>query len=151
MYYTDSSTLTVDVIDYDQATGTLTNRRPAIRVEGCEQVPDGHTLDADGKLWVALFGYGDSSPKGEVRRYDPATGEHLATVVLPQEASTQTTACAFGGGDLDELYITTAHEFWDEEKKSKFPGAGGLYKVSKEELSKAGAGIKGQPVFHFAG
>ena len=60
-------------------------------------MPDGCALDTQGKLWVACFG------AGEVRRYDPAAGTLLATVVLPAEAGTEATACAFGGADLDEL------------------------------------------------
>ena len=60
------------------------------------------------------------------------------------------TACAFGGEALDELYITTAHEFWDADKLAKHPHAGGLYKVTREALAAAlGPGVAGVPMHHF--
>eukprot|EP01047_Picozoa_sp_COSAG01_P071286 COSAG01_NODE_11025_length_2025_cov_1.149013_1_plen_146_part_00 len=64
----------------------------AVPTEGC--VPDGCALDCRGKLWVAMHG------AGEVRRYDPLSGEHLATVTLPAVAGTLVTSCAFGGEEL---------------------------------------------------
>jgi hypothetical protein len=87
---------------------------------------------------------------GEVRRYDPSSGALLATVALPADAGVESTACAFGGDELDELYITTAHEFWDADKLAKHPTAGGLFKVSKEEIAKQlGPGIRGEPMHAF--
>merc|ERR1712232_254905 len=83
-------------------------------------------------LWVACFG------AGEVRRYDPRTGKVSAFIRLPPEAGKESTAVAFGGENLDELYITTAHEFWDKQKISEFPKAGGLYKVTREQLHRLG-------------
>lgn len=45
---------------------------------------------------------------GEIRRIDPTTGAVRAVVTLPHTAGVELTACAFGGPDLDELFITTA-------------------------------------------
>ena len=148
MYYTDSLTFGVDAFDFDGGASShvalATNRRRAVDVStGFPPVPDGCALDTQGKLWVACFGV------GEVRRYDPAAGTLLATVVLPAEAGTEATACAFGGEALDELYITTAHEFWDAEKQAKMPIAGGLFKVSRATLATLGPGIAGVPMHHF--
>jgi len=96
MFYVDSPTGRVDLFDYDAATGAITNRRPFVTVDG--GTPDGICLDVDGGLWVALW---DGS---SVVRFD-ASGRrtHVVEVGVPQ-----VTACAFGGPDLDRLFVTTA-------------------------------------------
>lgn len=103
---------------------------------------DGMTIDTDGTLWAACFG------KGQVRRYNQQTGKAIATVQLPVEAGCESTACAFGGRDLDELYITTACQTGLFEEK-KIPHAGGLFKVSRCELAKLGGAIHGAATPHF--
>jgi gluconolactonase len=60
MYYIDTLTLNVEVFDFDDATGSLSNRRNLFsfeknRVEG---FPDGMTIDVNGHLWIACFGGG---------------------------------------------------------------------------------------------
>ncbi|WP_254047532.1 SMP-30/gluconolactonase/LRE family protein, partial [Streptomyces aureus] len=55
--YADSPTGRVDVFAYDVATGTLSDRRPfAVLDRG---VPDGLTVDAAGRVSVAVWGGGD--------------------------------------------------------------------------------------------
>jgi len=150
MWYTDSPTFGVDAFDFDDAAGNepaklLNNRRRAIQVcAGFPPVPDGCALDVQGKLWVACFG------AGEVRRYDPADGRLLCTFAMPAEAGPETTACAFGGEALDELYVTTAHEFWPASKCAEFPLAGSMFKVTRQAIAaKCGPGVAGQPVHYF--
>ena len=99
MYYIDTLTFRVDQFDYDPDTGQIEGRRPFVTFDGSAGAPDGMTVDADGCLWVAMFGgFG-------VQRFSPS-GEKLETVVTP--GAPQTTCCCFGGPDLDTLYITTA-------------------------------------------
>ena len=99
MYYIDTLTFRVDQFDYDPDTGEIEGRRPFVTFDGSSGGPDGMTVDADGCLWVAMFGgFG-------VQRFSPE-GEQLETVVTP--GAPQTTCCCFGGPDLDTLYITTA-------------------------------------------
>ena len=99
MYYIDTLTFRVDQFDYDPDTGEIEGRRPFVTFDGSSGGPDGMTVDADGCLWVAMFGgFG-------VQRFSP-DGEQLETVVTP--GAPQTTCCCFGGPDLDTLYITTA-------------------------------------------
>mmetsp|Transcript_5802 Transcript_5802/g.13423 ORF Transcript_5802/g.13423 Transcript_5802/m.13423 type:complete len:340 (-) Transcript_5802:201-1220(-) len=130
MLYTDSPTFGVDSFDFDPSSGDISNRRRAVTcAEGFPPVPDGCCLDSEGKLWVACFG------AGEVRRYDPNSSELLAVVKLPEAAGPECTAVAFGGPDLADLYITSAHEFWGEEKLAEMPLAGGLFRVPAELLS----------------
>ncbi|MEU6592611.1 SMP-30/gluconolactonase/LRE family protein [Streptomyces sp. NPDC046881] len=96
MYYVDSPTRRVDVFDFD-ADG-IRGRRPLVRIEEGAGFPDGLTVDAEGCVWVALW------DGGAVRRYTPA-GELDRVVTLP---TPRTTACAFGGPGLTDLYVTTA-------------------------------------------
>jgi sugar lactone lactonase YvrE len=97
-WYVDTPTQRVDVFDVDPESGGLTNRRPFVEIPAAQGSPDGITLDAEGGLWVALWG------GGAVHRYTPDGRLHMV-VGLPVR---QATACAFGGPNLDELYITTS-------------------------------------------
>lgn len=58
----------------------------------------------------------------------------MAEIKLPTEAGMQSTACAWGGDDYSELYITSAHEYWDEDQKAAFPLAGCLFVCSSEDI-----------------
>ncbi|MFP3986324.1 SMP-30/gluconolactonase/LRE family protein [Streptomyces sp. E11-3] len=96
MYYVDSPTRRVDVCRMD---GELPlDRRPLATIEPNAGFPDGLTVDADGCVWIALWG------GAQLRRYTPR-GDLDRTVDLPVY---RPTACAFGGPDLRDLYITTA-------------------------------------------
>lgn len=95
MYYIDSPTRSIDVFDVG-ADQLPINRRKLASVD--EGFPDGLTVDADGCVWVALW------DGGAVRRYTP-DGELDRVIELPV---LRPTACAFGGADLTDLYITTA-------------------------------------------
>ena len=92
MYYVDSPTKRVDVLDYD---GDVTNRRPFVTIEDGVGVPDGLVLDDEGGLWLALYG------GAQVRRYAP-DGTLDAKLEVPAD---NVTACWFAER---RLYITTA-------------------------------------------
>ncbi|MEU9985318.1 SMP-30/gluconolactonase/LRE family protein [Streptomyces sp. NPDC048045] len=96
LYYADTPTRRVDVFDHDGE--GLRNRRTLTEIEQGAGFPDGLTVDAEGCVWVALW------DGGAVRRYTPS-GELDRVITLP---TPRTTACAFGGPDLTDLYITTA-------------------------------------------
>ncbi|MFI1835564.1 SMP-30/gluconolactonase/LRE family protein [Streptomyces olivaceoviridis] len=96
MYYVDSPTRRVDVFDHDE--DGIRDRRTLVEIEEGAGFPDGLTVDAEGCVWVALW------DGGAVRRYTPA-GELDRVITLP---TPRTTACAFGGTALTDLYITTA-------------------------------------------
>lgn len=120
MYLIDTPTSKVQAFDYDPATGNISNRRDAFRIPSSEGSPDGMTIDAEGKVWIALHG------GGAVTRWDPATGSMLQKITVP---APQTTSCAFGGENLDTLYITTAREGLSEEQLEQCPHSGGLFAV----------------------
>ncbi|MFF9766179.1 SMP-30/gluconolactonase/LRE family protein [Streptomyces sp. NPDC053086] len=125
MYYIDTPTRRVDVFDHD--TAGVHDRRPLVEIEEGAGFPDGLTVDAEGCVWVALW------DGGAVRRYTPA-GELDRVITLP---TPRTTACAFGGADLTDLYITTART----GLRSPHPVAGSLLVIPG-----AGKGLP-QPAF----
>jgi sugar lactone lactonase YvrE len=120
MYYNDTPTGTVQAFDYDDKTGAISNRRVVVRIARGGGGPDGMTIDADGNLWVALWG------SGTVGKFDPRTGQLLQKVFVP---APNVSSCAFGGKNLDILYITTARAWMNEEKLKQFPLSGGLFAV----------------------
>jgi sugar lactone lactonase YvrE len=124
MYYIDTPEDRVDVFDFDPDTGSIANRRLFAKIEGGGH-PDGMTVDAEGGLWVALWGGSrvahllpDGTPDGGVE--------------LPVA---QVSSCCFGGSDLRDLYITTAWEHLAAERRE--PHAGSLFR--------ARPGVAGQP------
>ena len=133
-YYIDSPTREVAAFDYDADSGTISNRRPIITIPDGEGFPDGMTIDAEGKLWIALWqGWG-------VVRYDPKSGERLGKIDLPVE---KVTSCAFGGENFDKLYITSARIGLELATLEKQPFAGGLFRADVE--------ASGLPATPFAG
>jgi sugar lactone lactonase YvrE len=98
MYYIDSPTRRIDVLDYDLATGAIASRRPFVEVDAGEAVPDGLAVDTEGGVWVALW------DGGAVLRFGP-DGRLKQRLELP---APRVTSCAFGGPDMETLYITTA-------------------------------------------
>ena len=98
MYYVDTPRRRIDVFAFDAASGTLGARRSVIEVAPEHGRPDGLAVDAEGGIWVALFG------GAAVHRYDPG-GALDERVELPVS---QVTSCCFGDDDLATLYVTTA-------------------------------------------
>jgi sugar lactone lactonase YvrE len=130
MYFADTPTGLVDVFDYDLETGEVSSRRHLVDVDGS---PDGLCVDADGCVWVALWG------AGQVRRYTP-DGTLDKTISVPANL---TTACCFGGDRLTDLYITTARVGLSDEELAEQPMSGSVFVVPN-----AGAGM---PSTVFAG
>jgi sugar lactone lactonase YvrE len=120
MYFIDTPTRQVQAFDYDDETGAITKRDEVIAIPESEGKPDGMAIDAEGMLWIALYG------GGGVGRWDPNTGELLQKVTVP---APHTTSCAFGGADLGTLYITTARDGLDDEQLKEYPSSGGLFAI----------------------
>jgi sugar lactone lactonase YvrE len=131
MYYIDTRLQRVDAFDYDLATGNITNRRVAIPIPADQGHPDGMTMDAEGMLWIAHW------DGWRVTRWNPLTGQLLQTIQVPVA---RVTSCAFGGPQLDTLYITTAQP---TEPDPAQPQAGGVF-VAKPD-------VRGLPAFEYAG
>jgi sugar lactone lactonase YvrE len=141
-YFADSLGGGVDAFDTDpdtgallgepagDLTGNLAGRRRFIPVQRADGVPDGLTLDADGCLWLAVFG------GGELRRYTPA-GDLDTVVKLPAR---QVTSAAFGPDGV--LYISTARENFTEADARAEPHAGDIFCCVP--------GVPGRPAFRYA-
>ncbi|TMG12542.1 MAG: SMP-30/gluconolactonase/LRE family protein [Chloroflexi bacterium] len=133
MYYIDSASHRVDVLDYESSAGTIANRRPLIQIDKSDGMPDGMTLDAEGGLWVALWG------GWSVRRYRP-DGSFDLEIKIP---ASKVSSCVFGGPDFSDLYITTAASGLSEKQLEKQPHAGGLFRCRP--------GHGGRPPYRFGG
>jgi sugar lactone lactonase YvrE len=120
LYFTDTFRYLILVYDYDPATGAISNRRPFVQVPQEEGLPDGLTVDSEGFVWSAHWG------GWRVTRYDP-TGKVERVIQMPVPNAT---SCAFGGDNLDELYITTAWAGMSEEERKNRPFAGDLFRVN---------------------
>ncbi len=133
MYYVDSASQRIDQFTYDLATGALGDQRLFAKIEPTDGTPDGLTVDADGGVWVCLFG------GGRIRRYLP-DGTMDWEIELPL---TNPTCPAFGGADLRTLYITTARHRLSNEQLIREPLAGALLQLD--------VGVAGLPAYRFAG
>lgn len=96
VYYIDTPRREVLAFDYDE--GHLRNVRTVVETGHIAGSPDGMAVDTTGRLWVAIC------HAGCVACFDPVSGAELERIEMP---CVETTACAFGGGALDELYVTT--------------------------------------------
>ena len=115
-YHTD--TLNRHVFAFDcSPQGALSNKRLFVTIEASAGYPDGTSVDAEGGVWIALWGgWG-------VRRYAP-NGELLTTVRLP---CSNVTKVAFGGADLRTAYVTTAWKGLSAAERAAQPLAGDLF------------------------
>jgi sugar lactone lactonase YvrE len=120
-YFADSPRRTIFAYDFDTRSGTIANRRVFAQTpDGA--YPDGANVDAEGCLWSAHWG------AGRVVRYTP-DGNIDSVIEVPAE---QPTCVAFGGADLDLLFITTARDGLNDGALLRQPRAGDVfvYKLS---------------------
>ena len=118
MYYNDTPTGRIARYLYDDLTGAIQFDGIAVIIPEGTGAPDGMTIDSNGNLWVAQWGgYG-------VYCYDPHTGELLSKIEVP---APNVASCAFGGENLDTLYITTARGGLSEEVLKEYPESGSLF------------------------
>jgi sugar lactone lactonase YvrE len=132
MYHSDTARQVTYVFDVD-ADGNASDRRIFLQFGEGDGYPDGMTVDAEGCLWIAFWG------GWCVRRFSPS-GEMLQTIEVPVK---QPSSCAFGGPNLDRLYVTSATKDLDEASLAMQPKAGGLFMVVP--------GVRGLPERPFAG
>ncbi|MBD2844100.1 SMP-30/gluconolactonase/LRE family protein [Paenibacillus sp. IB182496] len=134
MYYIDSGEPVVWALDYERASGAISNRRAAITFAPEDGTPDGMTIDEQGMLWIAFWG------GSKVARWDAEAGRCLQEIALP---CPQVTSCVFGGAARDVLYITTAREGMDADALERYPQAGALFAVRP--------GVCGVPTYRYRG
>lgn len=99
MYLSDShpSRQVVWAFDYDIDTGTPSNQRVFIDMNNHPGRPDGAAVDVDGCYWIC------GNDAGQIHRFTP-DGRLDRSVAVPV---TKPAMCAFGGSQLDTLYVTS--------------------------------------------
>jgi L-arabinonolactonase len=117
MYFADSFAGTIWAYDYDPATGIPSNRRVLNDFKGEPGIPDGSCVDAEGAVWNAEWN------GRRVVRVMP-DGRIDRAIEVP---ALKVTCCAFGGHDLDTLYITTSRLEMSAEQLAAEPSSGSLY------------------------
>ena len=116
MYVTDSGVKTIWAFDYDIEHGELSNQRVFATDTDC--APDGLTVDAEGGVWSAKW------DGARVVRYD----EDGSISAVIEASATRLTSCAFGGSELDTLFVTSASVGLDVAEVST-TGAGSVFAI----------------------
>lgn len=98
MYYIDTPSKKIRGFDFDPNSSVISAERVVWDTSADASSPDGMTIDNQDRLWIA-FCHG-----GKVVCYDPALGKVVEQIDFP---CIETTACAFGGPELRDLYVTT--------------------------------------------
>ncbi len=116
MYLSDShpSQQKIWAFDYDTASGTPSKRRLLVDMTSLPGRPDGAAIDVDGGYWIC------GNDAGLVHRFTPA-GKLDRSLAVPVKKPTM---CAFGGPQLDTLYVTSIRPDGD---LSDQPLAGGVF------------------------
>jgi sugar lactone lactonase YvrE len=135
MYFAHTTPRLIHAFAFDGERGTLADGRVLVTVDEEVGGPDGLTVDADGDLWVAIFG------GGRVRRYSP-DGELREELPVPAE---ETTSCAFAGPGLSRLYVTTATENWSDEQRRAEPAAGLVYRFDTDATGRPAEPFRPDP------
>lgn len=134
MYYCDTPNLNILAYDYDIETGGISNRRVFAKPDTPIARVDGAAVDSEGGYWCAhVFDWC-------IARYTP-DGRLDRKVTLPTR---NVTCVAWGGPDLDVMYVTSATTYLGEQELVDQPHAGGLWEVR-------GIGLRGLPEPRFAG
>lgn len=129
LYYVDSTTQQIDAIAFDLETGRLGRRRRFAAIDPGDGLPDGLTVDAEGGVWLALFG------GGAIRRYLP-DGRLDAEIRLPV---TNPTSVAFGGAELSDLFVTSAKHRLSAEQLARETLAGSVLRLQPGVRGRAAA------------
>ncbi|XP_067639573.1 regucalcin isoform X2 [Eurosta solidaginis] len=128
MYYIDTADYEVKEYDYDFNAGVPSNPKVIFDLHKSSPknnlLPDGMTIDSDGNIYVATFN------GHTLYKVNPTTGKVLLEIKFPCK---QITSAAFGGPNLDILYVTTSAKF-DQPSP-----AGSTYKIT-------GLGARGLPM-----
>jgi sugar lactone lactonase YvrE len=135
MYHTCSHERVINAYHIDGRTGEPFNRRVFATINPDAGVPDGSTVDAEGYLWSTHWG------GWRITRYAP-DGSIDREIRMPVK---NVTSCAFGGADMETLFVTTASiEFaagrWvymDDAGFDAAPMTGAIFAIE--------VGIKGLP------
>ena len=119
VYVSDSANWvrTIWAYDYDLEEGVWSNKRIFFDTKDIAGRPDGGCVDADGCYWMAgVSGW-------EIVRITPK-GQIDLIIKMPVEKPTK---IAFGGRDLDIIYVTSIGKDITKGTEKKQPLAGGIF------------------------
>lgn len=133
-YFADSTRDAIYVYDWDEESGTPSNKRLFARTAPRE-TPDGAAVDMDGYLWTTTNGA--FTGVGEIRRYAP-DGTLDRVIVMPVPSPT---SIAFGGPERDILFVTSMNM---PSETPPAPLDGRLFAIH-------GLGVQGVPIPRFGG
>lgn len=132
MYFIDSATYKVDRYHFDVGNAAILFDCTVIEVAEHLGMPDGMSIDDEGMLWIGHWG------GNAVRRWNPYNGQIMQTIEV---AATQVTSCAFGGENLNELFITTASTGLSDHQITSMPHSGKPFIIDLQTT--------GVPTYHF--
>ncbi len=116
LYFADSPRRTIYIYDLDGISGVLSNRRLfAETPEGA--FPDGASTDREGFVWNAHWG------AGRIVRYAP-DGSIDRMIEVP---ASQPSCIAFGGPEMNLLFVTSARDGLKGDMLLGQPDAGNLF------------------------
>jgi D-xylonolactonase len=115
-YYTDSLAREIYLFNYNLEDGSISDRRVFARFDEADGLPDGATLDSQGRLWCALW------DGASIARLS-ADGKIAERINLP---TPQVSSLTFGGDDNSDIYITTAG---GSTSGGHDPVAGALFRI----------------------
>lgn len=133
LYHTDSMRRTIYQFDLDLYTGVVFNKREFVKFSDDDGLPDGMTVDRDGRLWVAHFGGA---------RVTAFTPDGRVDDVIPVPVLNVTT-CTFGGNDGGTLFIATARTWMTDAQLREAPLAGSLFSVEGVGMGIAAVAFEG--------
>jgi len=119
MFFADTPDREIVAFDYDTSTGAVSNRRHHVSFKDEPGLPDGSCVDAEDGVWNAEW---------EGHRVVRAAPDGRIDCVIDVPVW-KPTCCAFGGTNLDTLFITTSRLMSDEIDLTKEPDSGGLFAV----------------------
>lgn len=133
MYFADSMAQAIMVHDYDNSGTAVGAPRLFLDTKPLRSSPDGATVDSHGNLWVALV------RTGQIARVAP-DGKVAAVIDVPVDYP----SCpAFGGANMDTLFVTSIRDSGTGRMVSKHPNAGRVFAIS-------GLGVTGIPETPFS-
>jgi sugar lactone lactonase YvrE len=119
LYHTDTTAHRITAYDYDLASGQIRAGRlfqkfSKDKSQGYGGRPDGAAVDSEDAYWCAMY------EGGRILRFSPR-GEVLREVSLPVRCPTM---IAFGGRDLQTIFITSARYNRSNDELLRYPLSG---------------------------
>jgi len=133
MYYVDSLRYRIYAYHFSPESGEIDKQQIFAQFEAQFGIPDGLTVDSQGFIWCAFY------DGWKIVRFNP-NGQIDRVIEMPVA---RPTCPAFGGENLDELYVTSAIDGLTPKELEKQPNAGDLFVLQP--------GVKGLPEPKFAG